>query len=63
MVRNLIGTLVAVGRGRLTPEAVGRLVASGERRLAPATAPASGLCLVRVAYDDAPAREAAREKS
>jgi len=62
MVRNLIGTLVAVGRGRLTPEAVGRLVASGERSLAPATAPASGLCLVRVAYDDAPAGEAAREK-
>ena len=62
MVRNLIGTLVAVGRGRLTPEAVGRLVASGERSLAPATAPASGLCLVRVAYDDASVTQAGPEK-
>ena len=49
MVRNIVGTLIEVGRGRrpgdLTP-----LLASRDRRLAGQTAPAHGLCLVEVYY-------------
>jgi tRNA pseudouridine38-40 synthase len=53
MVRNLVGTLVAVGRGRLDPPGVRRLLVVGARCQAPATAPAAGLCLLRVEYADA----------
>jgi tRNA pseudouridine38-40 synthase len=57
MVRNMMGALVAVGHGRITPEAIGRLLAGGARAQAPATAPASGLCLERVHYDDEAGRD------
>lgn len=50
MVRNLIGCLVAVGRGKVSPEDVRSLLMTRRRPLAPATAPASGLCLERVEY-------------
>jgi len=53
MVRNMMGALVEVGRGRLTPDDIRRLLDAGDRRLGPATAPAAGLCLERVLYDDA----------
>lgn len=50
MVRNIVGSLVEVGRGRHAPEWIGRVLASRDRRLAGATAPARGLILVRVLY-------------
>lgn len=50
MVRNIIGCLVMVGKGRLTPEALLDLAEQGRREAAPATAPARGLCLERVDY-------------
>ena len=53
MVRNLMGALVEVGRGRAAPEDIGAILAKGERRLAPRTAPAGGLCLIAVEYGDA----------
>lgn len=51
MVRIMVGTLVAVGRGRLDPGIVGRLLANGDRTMAGATAPPQGLCLMEVYYD------------
>jgi len=51
MVRNMVGTLVEVGRGRVTPEAVRQILAGQDRSQAGPTAPACGLCLVRVAYE------------
>lgn len=54
MVRNIVGTLVEVGRGRRSPEWVGEVLASKERALAGRTAPPQGLCLVEVFYADAP---------
>lgn len=54
MVRTIVGTLVLAGKGRLAPAAVTSLLASGDRRLAGPTAPAHGLFLVRVLYEDAP---------
>jgi tRNA pseudouridine38-40 synthase len=50
MVRILVGTLVAAGRGELDAAGVGRLLENGERSQAGVTAPAHGLTLVRVAY-------------
>ncbi len=50
MVRNMMGCLVAVGRGRLEPEAVTGLLAGRDRTKAPGSAPAKGLTLERVSY-------------
>lgn len=51
MVRNIVGTLADVGRGVFSPEDFLSILAAKDRRCASATAPASGLCLVRVNYD------------
>lgn len=50
MARNIVGTLVAIGRGRLPATAMATILQSGQRQLAGATAPAHGLCLLRVFY-------------
>ncbi len=48
MVRILAGTLVEVGIGRCDPDAIPALLAARDRAEAGPTAPARGLCLVRV---------------
>ena len=53
MVRNLVGTLLEIGRGRFDPRQVERVLESGDRSLAGPTAPAAGLFLERVVYDNA----------
>jgi tRNA pseudouridine38-40 synthase len=50
MVRNLMGILMEVGRGRLEPAGVPTLLAARDRGAAPAPAPARGLTLVWVDY-------------
>lgn len=50
MVRNLVGTFVQCGAGRLPPKAIPNLLASRNRSAAGPTAPASGLFLVSVEY-------------
>ena len=50
MVRNIMGTLVDVGRGRRTADDVRRILASRDRARAPATAPPHGLVLWSVDY-------------
>ncbi|MCS6802359.1 MAG: tRNA pseudouridine(38-40) synthase TruA [Dehalococcoidia bacterium] len=58
MVRNIVGTLVWIGRGRLGENAIARILASRDRRFAGPAAPGRGLFLVRVRYpDDPPAME------
>ena len=52
MVRNIMGLLVEVGRGKLAGADVPGLIASGDRSLSPATAPARGLCLSAVYYPE-----------
>ena len=52
MARNIVGLLVAVGQGRFDPARIPALLAARERSQAPPTAPARGLTLVRVYYDD-----------
>jgi len=50
MVRTIVGTLLEVGRGRIAPEEIDGIFRRKERLLAGATAPAKGLCLIRVDY-------------
>jgi tRNA pseudouridine38-40 synthase len=50
MVRILAGTLVAVGKGKMTVDHVQALLKSGDRTQAGVTAPACGLTLARVIY-------------
>ena len=50
MARNIVGTLVAMGRGQITADAMSTILHSGQRQQAGPTAPAHGLFLVRVVY-------------
>lgn len=50
MVRNIVGTLIEVGRGTLESGDMLRILEARDRTLAGPTAPAQGLCLVRVEY-------------
>ncbi len=50
MVRNLVGTLLLVGKGTLKPDDITRILRARERSAAGATAPATGLYLVSVEY-------------
>jgi tRNA pseudouridine38-40 synthase len=50
MVRNMVGTLIDVGLGRLAPRDIPRILAARDRTQAGPTAPAQGLCLMRVEY-------------
>jgi tRNA pseudouridine38-40 synthase len=50
MVRNIVGTLVAVGKGRSSPDWVAKLLTLKDRTQAADTAAANGLYLVQVGY-------------
>jgi tRNA pseudouridine38-40 synthase len=50
MVRNIVGTLVEVGRGKMTTARFAEVLESGDRRQAGPRAPAWGLFLVTVNY-------------
>ena len=50
MVRNIAGALVDAGTGALTPEDIRRILAARDRRQLGMTAPAEGLCLLRVYF-------------
>lgn len=51
MVRNLVGTLVEIGRGSLEVSDLQRILDARDRSAAGPTAPARGLYLVEVVYD------------
>lgn len=50
MVRNIVGSLVEIGRGRQSPSWITELIESKDRKIAGQTAPAKGLYLVSVGY-------------
>lgn len=50
MVRILTGTLIETGLGKRDPESIPMLIEARDRRLAAPTAPACGLCMVKVDY-------------
>ena len=51
MVRNMMGLLIAVGNGSIEPANVAELIAACDRRRLPKPAPAHGLTLEAVYYD------------
>ncbi|MCH2115801.1 MAG: tRNA pseudouridine(38-40) synthase TruA [Pirellulales bacterium] len=52
MVRNIAGTLVEVGLGKRLPRWAAEVLAAGDRRAAGRTAPARGLVLLWVQFDE-----------
>ena len=54
MVRIIAGTLIYVGQGRLDRDAFARAIRTGDRLLLGPTAPARGLTLMHVRYEDLP---------
>jgi len=52
MVRNLVGTLLEVGRGKFSTEAFSEILEAKDRTMAGRTAPAHGLFLKEVIYQD-----------
>jgi tRNA pseudouridine38-40 synthase len=63
MVRNVVGTLVDIGRGKIPPVRMRELLELGDRTLAGATAPAHGLFLWEVAYECPPEAGGGGEKA
>ena len=53
MVRKMVGTLLDVGRGKLTPEDITRLYALKDRSKSGPTVPPQGLCMVSVEHEEA----------
>ncbi len=50
MVRAIVGSLVALGSGKITLNELEHIINSGDRRLVPQTAPAKGLILEKIEY-------------
>ena len=50
MVRNIVGTLVEIGRGRWMPEKMQEIIKACDRTAAGPIAPAVGLCLMWIKY-------------
>jgi tRNA pseudouridine38-40 synthase len=50
MVRNMIGTLIEVGKGNLRAADIARIIAAKDRKVAGPSAPSKGLWLVEVEY-------------
>ncbi|MFZ5426540.1 MAG: tRNA pseudouridine(38-40) synthase TruA [Thermodesulfobacteriota bacterium] len=57
MVRNIMGCLADAGRGKLNAASVRFLLSTKDRSLAPATAPALGLCLQNMEFGPSERRE------
>jgi tRNA pseudouridine38-40 synthase len=52
MVRKMVGTLLDVGRGKLTPEDIDRLYELRDRSKSGPTVPAHGLCMVSAEHEE-----------
>jgi tRNA pseudouridine38-40 synthase len=50
MVRNIVGTLVEIGRGHWQPDKIEKILEAKSRTAAGPIAPASGLCLMWIRY-------------
>ncbi len=53
MVRKMVGTLLDVGRGKLTPADIDRLYELKDRSKSGPTVPSQGLCMVSVEHEEA----------
>lgn len=50
MVRTMVGTILEIGKSKVPPQQINEIFRKKKRSLASPTAPAKGLCLVRVNY-------------
>jgi tRNA pseudouridine38-40 synthase len=50
MARNIVGTLIEIGRGKFVPGSLKKILKAKDRSKAGPTAPAKGLCLMEVKY-------------
>ena len=50
MVRNIVGSLITIGKGENPPEWISSLISERDRTIAAATAPSNGLYLCGVSY-------------
>jgi tRNA pseudouridine38-40 synthase len=50
MARNIVGTLVEIGRGKWKPEKINEILEAKDRKAAGPIAPAAGLCLIWIKY-------------
>jgi len=50
MVRTIVGTLLEIGKGKMPPQRIEEIFRTKSRALAGPTAPAKGLCLIKVNY-------------
>lgn len=50
MARNIVGTLIEIGRGKFPAGSLKKILKSRNRRFAGQTAPSRGLCLLKVGY-------------
>jgi len=50
MARNIVGTLVDIGRGKIAPQGMKEILEARDRRVAGKTAPACGLFLEKILY-------------
>ena len=50
MVRNIVGTLIEIGRGRWQPGIIDEILEAKDRNAAGPIAPATGLCLMWIKY-------------
>ncbi len=48
MVRGIVGTLIEIGRGKLSVERLGKILQARNRKAAGPSAPACGLCLMKI---------------
>lgn len=57
MMRIIVGTLIDVGRGKISPNAFRNMFVTGDREMGGITAPPEGLRLMAIFYDAVPAYE------
>lgn len=50
MVRNIVGTLIEIGKGNISPESIKDILNVKDRRKIPKSASPQGLCLVKIEY-------------
>ncbi len=60
MVRNIVGTLIEVGREKLNIQDVQRLMDEKDRTRCPSPAPSPGLCLTHISFQETEESEAIR---
>jgi tRNA pseudouridine38-40 synthase len=52
MVRNIVGSLIIIGKGERSPEWISSLISRRDRTIAAPTAPSNGLYLFGVDYPE-----------